>query len=96
MTQGFGVAVKMGATKKDFDSTVAIHPVSGGHSPPFHGHDNDFSALRALLTEFSSTDKRRRIGYLEIDYGLSTLNGQYTSKTRGSRKNRINMYRAGE
>lgn len=28
MTQGFGVAVKMGATKKDFDSTVAIHPVS--------------------------------------------------------------------
>lgn len=27
MTQGFGVAVKMGATKKDFDSTVAIHPV---------------------------------------------------------------------
>ncbi|KAK5048949.1 hypothetical protein LTR84_005370 [Exophiala bonariae] len=28
MTQGFGVAVKMGATKKDFDSTVAIHPIS--------------------------------------------------------------------
>jgi len=24
--QGFGVAVKMGATKKDFDSCVAIHP----------------------------------------------------------------------
>lgn len=26
MTQGFSVAVKMGATKKDFDDTVAIHP----------------------------------------------------------------------
>lgn len=28
MMQGFGVAVKMGATKSDFDSTVAIHPTS--------------------------------------------------------------------
>ncbi|GAM82925.1 hypothetical protein ANO11243_009110 [Dothideomycetidae sp. 11243] len=27
--QGFGVAVKMGATKADFDSCVAIHPTSG-------------------------------------------------------------------
>ena len=26
--QGFGVALKMGATKKDFDSCVAIHPTS--------------------------------------------------------------------
>lgn len=26
--QGFGVAIKMGATKKDFDSCVAIHPTS--------------------------------------------------------------------
>lgn len=26
--QGFGVAVKMGATKKDFDSCVAIHPTN--------------------------------------------------------------------
>ena len=26
--QGFGVAVKMGATKKDFDSCVAIHPTA--------------------------------------------------------------------
>lgn len=26
MTQGFAVAVKMGATKQDFDDTVAIHP----------------------------------------------------------------------
>lgn len=26
--QGFSVAVKMGATKKDFDRTVAIHPTS--------------------------------------------------------------------
>ncbi|RLJ16785.1 glutathione-disulfide reductase [bacterium endosymbiont of Escarpia laminata] len=28
MLQGFAVAVKMGATKADFDSTIAIHPVS--------------------------------------------------------------------
>ena len=26
--QGFGVAVKMGARKKDLDDTVAIHPTS--------------------------------------------------------------------
>ena len=28
MLQGFGVAVKMGATKADFDKCVAIHPTS--------------------------------------------------------------------
>ena len=28
MLQGFAVAVKMGATKVDFDNTIAIHPVS--------------------------------------------------------------------
>ncbi len=28
MLQGFAVAVKMGATKADFDTTIAIHPVS--------------------------------------------------------------------
>ncbi|MCW5624740.1 MAG: glutathione-disulfide reductase [Burkholderiales bacterium] len=28
MTQGFAVAVKMGATKRDFDDTVAIHPTA--------------------------------------------------------------------
>lgn len=28
MLQGFGVAVKMGATKRDFDDTVAIHPTA--------------------------------------------------------------------
>ena len=26
MIQGFAVAIKMGATKADFDDTVAIHP----------------------------------------------------------------------
>lgn len=26
MLQGFAVAIKMGATKEDFDNTVAIHP----------------------------------------------------------------------
>lgn len=28
MLQGFAVAIKMGATKKDFDNTVAIHPTA--------------------------------------------------------------------
>eukprot|EP01120_Amphizonella_sp_Union-15-10_P010307 TRINITY_DN4105_c0_g5_i2.p1 TRINITY_DN4105_c0_g5~~TRINITY_DN4105_c0_g5_i2.p1 ORF type:complete len:479 (+),score=119.43 TRINITY_DN4105_c0_g5_i2:57-1439(+) len=28
MVQGFSVAIKMGATKQDFDSTVAIHPTA--------------------------------------------------------------------
>jgi glutathione reductase (NADPH) len=28
MLQGFAVAMKMGATKADFDATVAIHPTS--------------------------------------------------------------------
>ena len=28
MLQGFAVAMRMGATKKDFDDTVAIHPTS--------------------------------------------------------------------
>ena len=28
MLQGFGVAVKMGATKADFDACVAIHPTA--------------------------------------------------------------------
>ncbi|MDP5138293.1 glutathione-disulfide reductase, partial [Rheinheimera baltica] len=26
--QGFAVAIKMGATKADFDNTVALHPTS--------------------------------------------------------------------
>ena len=28
MLQGFSVAIQMGATKKDFDRTVAIHPTA--------------------------------------------------------------------
>ena len=28
MLQGFAVAIKLGATKADFDNTVAIHPTS--------------------------------------------------------------------
>ena len=27
--QGFSVAIRMGATKKDFDQTVGIHPTTG-------------------------------------------------------------------
>jgi len=28
MMQGIGIAIKMGATKKDFDRCVAIHPTA--------------------------------------------------------------------
>jgi glutathione reductase (NADPH) len=28
MTQGFAVAIKMGATKADFDATIGIHPTA--------------------------------------------------------------------
>ena len=28
MLQGFGVAMRMGATKRDFDNCVAIHPTA--------------------------------------------------------------------
>ena len=28
LLQGFGVAIKMGATKADFDNCVAIHPTA--------------------------------------------------------------------
>ena len=28
MLQGFGIAMKMGATKADFDATIAIHPTA--------------------------------------------------------------------
>jgi glutathione reductase (NADPH) len=44
--QGFGVAMKMGATKADFDSCVAIHPTAAeevvtmgtwGTSPQYSG-----------------------------------------------------------
>lgn len=28
MLQGFGIALKMGATKADFDACVAIHPTA--------------------------------------------------------------------
>jgi glutathione reductase (NADPH) len=28
MLQGFAVAIRMGATKRDFDDTIAIHPTS--------------------------------------------------------------------
>jgi glutathione reductase (NADPH) len=46
LIQGFGVSIKMGATKADFDSCIAVHPTAGeelvtmgvwGTSPPYSG-----------------------------------------------------------
>lgn len=36
MLQGFAVAIKMGATKADFDNTIAIHPVSSEELVTMH------------------------------------------------------------
>ncbi|MDY6981321.1 MAG: FAD-dependent oxidoreductase, partial [Pseudomonadota bacterium] len=48
MLQGFAVAVKMKATKADFDSTIAIHPTSGEElvtlKQPESGHEDDEQA----------------------------------------------------
>ena len=47
MLQGFAVAITMGATKADFDATMAIHPTSGEELVTLkaasrkHIHDND-------------------------------------------------------
>jgi glutathione-disulfide reductase len=54
MLQGFAVAVKMGATKSDFDNTIAIHPVSSeelvtlkaSDPDPVAQQGNDTDALR--------------------------------------------------
>jgi glutathione reductase (NADPH) len=45
--QGFAVALKMGATKEDFDNTIAIHPTSG-EGELIHPHSLQ-SAMLTLL-----------------------------------------------
>ncbi len=56
MLQGFAVAVKMGATKADFDSTMAIHPTSAeelvtmkvaNDSQQYHSIDDGLEWLQA-------------------------------------------------
>ena len=48
MLQGFAVAVKMKATKADFDSTIAIHPTSSEElvtlKQPESSHEDDEQA----------------------------------------------------
>jgi len=34
MSAGFAVALRLGATKRDFDDTVAIHPTSAEEMSP--------------------------------------------------------------
>jgi len=52
MLQGFAVAVKMGATKADFDSTIAIHPTSAEElvtmKVPDRSHEAHHSADNGL------------------------------------------------
>lgn len=75
--QGFAVAVKMGATKKDFDDTVAIHPTSG-EGESFH----DFGWVRGRTDGLTSGQNWSRCGdryalgtgahIMERSYGRST------------------------
>lgn len=43
--QGFGVAVRMGATKADFDNCVAIHPTAAEELVRYLIHIDDTSEL---------------------------------------------------
>jgi glutathione reductase (NADPH) len=50
--QGFAVAMKMGATKADFDNCVAIHPVAGEElvtMPPWGMAGREGAALAAKV-----------------------------------------------
>jgi len=51
--QGFGVAIKMGATKADFDSVVALHPTSAEELvtiPPWQAKYKVASAAKEAIT----------------------------------------------
>ena len=60
MLQGFAVALKMGATKSDFDSCVAIHPT--GRSLRFvmfhYLHEGSVTILNASCMYALSTIRR--------------------------------------
>lgn len=56
MLQGFAVAVKMGATKADFDSTIAIHPSSA---------EELVTMKTAVLEEASSVNADHDVEWLE-------------------------------
>lgn len=63
MLQGFSVAVKMGATKDDFDNTVAIHPTSSEELVTLR--------WRTILTTFSGNCggmnvNNQIIGYIQM------------------------------
>lgn len=52
MLQGFSVAIKMGATKADFDKTVAIHPTSS----------EEFVTMRWFKKKKKTSFRKRRTG----------------------------------
>ena len=66
MLQGFAVALKMGATKSDFDSCVAIHPT--GRSLRFvmfhYLHEGSVTILNASCMYALSTIRRTQYNYL--------------------------------
>tara|TARA_B100000524_G_scaffold331942_1_gene218785 strand:+ start:611 stop:847 length:237 start_codon:yes stop_codon:yes gene_type:complete len=51
-SQGFAVAVKMGATKADFDNSVAIHPTAAEEfvtMAPWGAVTDDTGAIKPVL-----------------------------------------------
>lgn len=70
ITQGFAVAVKMGARKRDLDDTVAIHPTSSGelaHSPllacPL---ERELMALSDSTPTLSPRTSTRGVGHPQV------------------------------
>jgi len=50
MTQGFAVAIRMGATRHDFEASVAIHPTVSEEFVTFGGWGQVTLALSLTLT----------------------------------------------
>jgi hypothetical protein len=60
MLQGFAVAVKMGATKADLDSTVAIHPSSAEELVTLKGPGQTSGSGLLILNPAFRTAKAQR------------------------------------
>jgi len=60
MLQGFAVAVRMGATRADFEASVAIHPTIAEEFVTFGGWGQDKNAKPVLPPYLVRDDERRR------------------------------------